>query len=435
MLARLLVGTILLFSAAAALAQDAAQAPYDLETVIDTALARHPTLQAGAREISAAEARVRQVQAHFRPQINAEAGYMRLQEGPSFTVEGMGTMEFGDPDNWTANLGLELPLYTGGKLESMREAARAGVRMTELGLTRRRQTVAINAARAFYRLLEANRMLPVITAQGEALQEVVRVAEAMAAEGVVANIDAMRAQVALTGAQASLEQLQADRAAARAMLVEAMGLPPGTPVEIAESQDTATVPELTRDQWQAAWDSRPDLHAIEAQKRAAQAQINIARSESKPQVGFFARSEFERATFYPETGTLSGGIVIRQKVSDGGATRQAVAEAEAKLDQLQAVEEQVKYGIAVQVQVAISNLRSAQARIEMVTPAVTLAEEALRLTQIGYANGVIPLTDVLQAQAALTKARADYEGALSSRRQAAAEYDYAMGRTTGEAAP
>jgi outer membrane protein TolC len=39
----------------------------------------------------------------------------------------------------------------------------------------------------------------------------------------------------------------------------------------------------------------------------------------------------------------------------------------------------------------------------------------------------MPLTDVLQAQAALTKTNADYEGALSALRQAMAELDYAMG--------
>ena len=119
--------------------------------------------------------------------------------------------------------------------------------------------------------------------------------------------------------------------------------------------------------------------------------------------------------------------MIRQKLSDGGASRQAVAEAQARLQQLEALEEQTKYGIAVEVQVAMSDVTSARARVDTTEPAVALAKEALRLTQVGYANGVMPLTDVLQAQAALTKASADYEVALSSLRQSLAELDYAMG--------
>ena len=321
----------------------------------------------------------------------------------------------------------------------MKAGAQAGVLMSEDQLERQRQTVAVNAARAYYRLLEANRMLPVIADQVKALTEVVRAATAMSEQGVVAKIDVMRAQVALIGAQGGLQDLQASRTAATAMLVETMGLAPGTALEIRETDATTKVPTLSAEPWQEAWAQRPDLRALAAQKRALQAQIDIARSDMKPQIGLFARSEFVRPTFYPETGTLSGGLVIRQKLSDGGASRQAVAEAQAHLQQLDSVEEQAKYGIAVQVQVAMSAVTSARSRVDTTGPAVTLASEALRLTQVGYQNGVMPLTDVLQAQAALTKTSADYEGALSALRQAMAELNYAMGNeaggSTAEAAP
>ena len=432
--ARHLVGSLLLLTAAVCSAQDKPTVTYDLAAVVATALEKHPSLQAGALEVTAAEARVRQAQAHFRPQINAEAGYTRLQDDPTFSVAGFGTMHFGAADNWTANLGIEYPLYTGGKLEGMRAGAQAGVRMSEVQLARQRQTVAVNAARAYYRLLEAKRMLPVIADQVKALTEVVRAATAMSEQGVVAKIDVMRAQVALVGAQGGLQELEASRAAAAAMLVETMGLPPGTSLEIKEADTPAQPPVLSAELWQRAWEQRPDLQALAAQRRALQAQVDIARSGLKPQIGLFARSEFERPTFYPETGTLSGGLMIRQKLGDGGATRQAVAEALARLQQLDAIEEQTKYAIAVQVQVAMSALTSAHSRVDTTTPAVALAREALRLTQVGYHSGVMPLTDVLQAQAALTKASADYEGALSALRQSRAELDYAMGSPEAPAA-
>jgi outer membrane protein len=426
-MARSLIVALLLLTAAVCSAQDKPTPVYDLPAVIKTALARHPSLQAGAFDVTAAQARVRQVQAHFQPQINAEAGYTRLQDDPSFTVQGFGTMRFGKTDNWTANLGVEYALYTGGRLEGMKSGAQAGVRMSEDQLERQRQTVAVNAARAYYRLLEANRLLPVITDQVKALEEVLRTALAMSEQGVVAKIDVMRAQVALIGARSALEDLKANRTAATALLVEAMGLPPGAPVQIVETATPAQVPASSGEPWQTAWQQRPDLHALAAQKRALQAQVQIAQSEMKPQIGLFARSEFERPTFYPDTGTLSGGIIIRQKISDGSAAHQAVVEAQARLDQLERLEEQLKYGIAVQVQVALSSVKSAQSRLETTEPAMALAKEALRLMQVGYTNGVTPLTDVLQAQAALTKASADYEGALSALRQSLIELQYAMG--------
>lgn len=426
-MARSLVLAFLLLTAALAYAQDQAAPVYDLDAVIKTALEKHPSLPAAAQEVAAAQARVRQVQAHFRPQINAEAGYIRLEEDPTFSVAGFGTMHFGKADNWTANLGVEYPLYTGGKLEGMKTGAQAGVQMSEEQLARQRQTVAVNAARAYYRLLEVQRMLPVLTDQVKALQEVVRDATAMFEQGTVAKVDVLRAQVALSGAQSSVTDLQANGAAARSMLVEALGLPPGSPLTIKETETALAAPTAADKPWEQAWQKRADLRVLEAQKQAVQAQLSIARSDQRPQIGLFARSEFERPTFYPETGTLSGGIVIRQNLFDGGASRQAVAEAQARLVQLDRAEEQLRYGIAVQVQVALSGLESARARLATTEPAVGLAKEALRLAQIGYANGVTPLTDVLQAQTALTKANADYEGARSALRQAWVELQYALG--------
>lgn len=419
----------LLLVAGTCLAQTAERPapPYDLATVVRQALAHHASLRAGEAEVAAAEARVRQVTAHFRPQLAAEAGYIRLEDEPSLSVDGMGAMTFGARDNWLASFGVEYPLSTGGKLEGLKSAAEAAAEMSRQDQQRRRQTVAVNAARAFYRLLEANRMLPVVAAQITALEEATRAAEAMAAQGVVAKIDVLRAQVALTGARQSLEQLRAAQESARAMLAETMGLAPGSPVEIREDETPVAPPELSREQWVAAWERRPELQNLAARRRALEAQLRVDRSARRPQVGLFAKAELERPTPYPDTGTFSGGIMLRQSLGDGGAAREAEAATRAQLQQLTALEEQLKYGIAVEVQVAISGLRSAQARVEMTAPAVELAREALRLAQLGYANGVTPMTDVLDAQAALTRASADYEGALSALRQARAEYEYAMG--------
>ena len=295
---------LLLLTAAVCFAQARPAPVYDLQTVIKTALEKHPSLQVGSLGVTAAQAQVRQAQAHFRPQVDAEAGYTRLQDRPSFDVEGFGTMVFGSQDNWTANIGVQYPLYTGGKLQGMKAGAQAGVRMSEEQLARQCQTVAVNAARAFYRLLEANRMVPVIADQVKALQEVLRTATAMNEQGVVPKIDTMRAQVALTGARSAQEDLQASCTAATAMLVEAMGLPPGSPVGLKEAAAPTQIPSLSGEPWQKAWQQRPDLKALEAQKCALQAQITIARSETKPQIGLFARSDFERPTFYPDDGHL-----------------------------------------------------------------------------------------------------------------------------------
>lgn len=416
-------------------AQEQQPRTYDLERVVATAVNNHSSLRVSAAEIAAARARTRQAAAHFRPQISAEGGYTRLEEAPSFTVGDMGTLTFGEEDNWNLALDMKYPLSTGGKLDAMVDGARAAVDMAEEDLLRREQTVAINAAQAYFRALEARRMIAVLREQITALEEAVRVASAMYDQEVVAKIDVLRPSVALGGARNALQQAETGYNVALAALAETMGLPPGTPLQIEETP-TEHAPTGSPDEaWEAAWQVRPEVQRLAARERAAQAQLHIARSQDRPQVGLWARSEFERQTFYPETGTLSAGVMVTQNISDGGASRAAVDEARARLEQLEAADEQLRYGIAVQVQVAIGEIESARERVDTTAGSVELAREALRLAQIGYRNGVTPMLDLLQAQAALTGAQMDHEGAVSALRQAYANFDYAMGYVVGRRSP
>jgi len=432
MLRRVSVVTLILIAGVAGAQQEQAPQTYDLQRVVETAVNNHSSLRVSAAEVAAAQAKTRQAAAHFRPQISGEAGYTWLEEAPSFTIPGMGTLTFGEQDNWNLALDMKYPLSTGGKLEGMVEGARAAVDMAEDDLQRQEQTVAINAAQAYFRALEARRMITVLEEQITALEEAVRVSSAMYDQEVVAKIDVLRPSVALTGAQNSLQQTRTSYNSALAALAEAMGLPPGTPLQIEESESEHASTGSPDEAWEAAWNLRPEVAKLDARMRAARAQLRIARSQNRPQVGLWARSEFERQTFYPETGTLSAGVMVTQNISDGGAASAAADEARARLEQLEAADEQLRYGIAVQVQVAIGEIQSAQERVDTTASAVELAREALRLAQVGYQNGVTPMLDLLQAQAALTKALMDHEGALSALRQAYANFDYAMGYVVGE---
>lgn len=428
------IGVILTFLVAvAACAQEAEQVPvYNLQQVVRTALESHSSLRMSAGEVLAARAQVGQVAAHFRPQISAQAGYTLLEEAPSFSMPNMGTLVFGEEDNWTLNLGLQFPLYTGGKLEAMKSGAQAAVAMADEDLQRQRQTVANNAAQAYFRALEARRMIGVLQEQTTMLEEAVRVASAMYEQEVVAKIDMLRPTVALGGARNALSEVQTGYHTALAALVETMGLPPGTVIDIEETPLDHPAPGAPDEEWQLAWQLRPEVRNLQAQQAAVRAQLAIARSQLRPQVGLWARSEFERPSFYPETGTLSGGLMVTQTLTDGGASRAAVREAKARQEQLKAADEYLRYGIAVQVQVTISQIENARKRADTAASTLELAREALRLAQVGYANEVSTMLDVLQAQAAQTAAAADYEGAMSAVRQAYAEYDYAMGRIVDE---
>ena len=400
---------------------------YDLKRVVETALANYPGLAAAAEDTAAARAQVGQAVAAARPKLDAKFGYTRLQDDPSFTVPGFGTLVFGERNNYQAEVDLQVPVYTGGLLEGMKDRAKAGEDAALKTEERRRQEVAANAAKAYFQALSAQRMIGVMEGQVKALQESHRAAKAMFEAGTVAKLDVLRPEVALAAGEDGLRQAQSGYDVALASLANAIGLAPGAPLELAADAVTLPIPEDVGAARKTALDQRPELAQLAANRRAALASETMARSGKKPQVGVFARNEFKRPTTYPDTGDWSVGVQLTQNLFDGGAVDAQSAEAAARIRQLDDRQRELRNGIALEVTAALLNAYSARDRIATTSKAVAAAEEALKLAQVGYANAVTPMLDVLQAQAALTRARADAENAAYDYNVAAIGVASAMG--------
>ncbi len=400
----------------------------DLLDCVRSALERHPALQAAAWDVKATRAKVDQAVAMRRPKLNSEWGYVRTEKDPYFDIQGMGTIVFGEKSNYYGKVELEVPIYTGGALEAMAERARHETRASSENLQRQRQIIAAEAARAYYRALTARRLIGVMEAQVRALQEALRVARAMYDQGIVAKLDVLRPEVALSAAKDMLRKTQNGYQVALQALRHAVGLPVNAEVEPREAEVQLPVPEDIYKARTLAWANRPEIRQLEAYRQAALAGARAARAQDLPQIGVRLTWDAQRTTLMPMYGDWIVGVVIKQKIFDGKLADSQVKEALAQADKLQAKLAELRSGIAVEVSNAILNVQSARDRVETTAKAVAAAEEAYRLALLGYRNQVTPMLDVLQAQAALTKARADHEIALYDLNVAIVDAYLAMGR-------
>ena len=88
-----------------------------------------------------------------------------------------------------------------------------------------------------------------------------------------------------------------------------------------------------------------------------------------------------------------------------------------------AVQEQNKHSlrqkeldILSQIDLAWVEINDSEAQVTARYKAQTLAKETLRLSQVGYREGVTPQLDLLEAQTNLTSARRDYSQSLYNHR-------------------
>jgi outer membrane protein TolC len=424
---RFVIAIMGLLIAALAMAQEPAPPTYDLQAVVRRTLEANPDIRAAEQAVETARTKVEQAKAEGRPSVTAQAGYTQLQSDPSFTVPGLGTIVFGKTDNPFANVGAQWPLYTGGMIENMIKASRFGVDAAGQSFQRRRQERAAEAAVAYYQALSAGQMVGVMEAQVEALREAVRVATALQDQGIVAKVDVLRPTAELESARAQLVQAENGQRLALTNLKRIMNLPMEEEIALQPAEPGLTVPDSIRTAIDGALASRPEMAELQAYRDALKAQAAAARGERRPHVGLQAQYDFERMSTYPEMGNWSVGIGISQSLFDGGRSKAKEAELASQASELEAKEEALKQGIAMQVTNGLLTVRSADERLKATAAALATAEEAHRMAQVSYRNQVLTITDVLVAQTALTAARAQHALAQFDRQAAEIGLHLALG--------
>jgi outer membrane protein len=280
-------------------------------------------------------------------------------------------------------------------------------------------------------VLRAREAVTVREAALTSTREHLRVATELREAELRPKIDVVRAEVQVKEAEELLERARNQVAVAEAALAQAMGLNPAQNA-VAPSQNilpSPILPETPDAAQERAISQRAELVQLRAAEQSAVAGVDAAASGLRPTVGLSAELTAERFTTMPETGDWSVMIGARWPISDAGETRARKREAQAQRDAISAQFEQIRNGVALEVQQAWLDLQSARRRESVAVVAVDQARESVRLAEEGYAAEVYPLSDLLDARAQLTAAEVRLVDARYEVRQAQERLLLAMGES------
>jgi outer membrane protein TolC len=300
-----------------------------------------------------------------------------------------------------------MPLYTGGMIEGYAEQAQAYLRAARQGDVLARQQVIFDVLRAYEGVHTARAYQDVAQKGRLAAEDYVKTINSLLKGGVVVKSDLLSAQVHLEDVK--VQQTQAENAVQQALdqLHLLLGMPLATPLEVAGSVEVRPLEGKLADYQDEALKSNPGLAALRGQLDAAQAAVKVARAGKYPQAGLMARFDTNDPNLGFEANSYTVGGQLSWQLFDGGVTNGAIQRAQGVRDELAAKLSRAENGIAYQVADAWRHADEAQRRVTARELAVSQSEEAQRLVEKRYANGVTTITELLAAQAQLDKARAD----------------------------
>ena len=284
------------------LALAAASFPLTLEQAIDMALRDNSQVIIAEKEADAAREDKKSALTGFLPKLTLEASYTRLDEVPVLTMpeELSGFMPeegipMGDDDNYAITLGLQQPIFMGGKIYHGYKAAKAGAEAKMARANQQRAETAVAVSEAYYGVVKAHLFLINIQNARERMDAHLEQIEAMYEEGLLSRNDLLKTRVA--SSEIDLMMIQAENAvsASRLGLNFTLNLPQDTVLTL-EPDTAAPDPELPDLEAgiEKALERRPDILAVEKGSEAADAGVKAAWGSLSPDIVGIFNYQYQR---------------------------------------------------------------------------------------------------------------------------------------------
>ena len=422
--------------AATAAAQDRSNY-YTLDKAISQALENSYKLKARNERIEQATDIMKQARADFLPKLGTAYSYNRLSEPPisrSSTLFGTNIpLVVGTEDNYRWTWFLRQPLFTGFALTSSYRLAELGIDQSQLESALEKLDLVLRVKEAYFNILGADKAVEVAETTVESLTQTVKVARSFFEVGMIPINDVLKAEVELASAEQSLVRGRNLAQTTRSNFNTVLVRPVNAPVEV----EDILVYKPEEGQYDTlekkAFDNRPEIKILDVNILQADQQIRLAKSKYYPEISFTYQyiSEGDEAAVkgsrYVDANHWEALVVANWTFWEWGKTYFAGREKESLKRQLTETKADVEDGIRLQVKQAVLDLDSSAKNIPTTQKGVDAGEENLRVNAERYKAQVSTITDLLDAQTLLARARLDYYRALYDHNLAKARLDRAVG--------
>jgi outer membrane protein TolC len=412
-----------------------------LDQAMATAIRNNPGLKAADAQIEIAEAGVLKSASGFLPKVTVSETWSKTDNplmvfGTKLNQEIVSQGDFNpsvmnQPEaisNYNTRIGVTQPVFNGGKEYVGRAQAKLARDASLQERERARQETVYNVIRAYYGVLLAKEHHKVALQSIETSAANLKLAEARYKAGAVLQSDLLRAKVQYAEVREMLTRSENGMKLAAAGLNFAMGVPQTASYEITGSLSPQELQAGIDESISQAAAKRPDLIAMDLNRRNAEKSVAQARTDYLPSLNLMGQVDWNSERIAGDDARSWAVMAVFQwNLFDGLVTRSKVKEAAATSSRMKSLEEQTRAAAQLQVRQAYYSMTASLERMAATASSVQEAEEGLRIVQKRYETGMTPFVDVLGAENALIRARTNGLQAVYDNNIAAAELKLAVG--------
>ena len=396
------------------LACGAFAAPQDkltLKQCVDLILAQSDQVKMAAESVTGAELRIAESKSLYWPTASLSANYLRNSFFGSFKfpMDGKDVLiKFGLANSYRAALAVNGVIFSWGRVARTVDMSRAGLSLAQDGVDMAKHMLGYQVVPIFFGTVFFREAIQVLEENRKAFQKRLVIMTERYKAGLASSFETSLIQVQMASLESQKIDFENNIAKFRIAFNALAGRPEEAPFEPDARLEFQAASYRRDDLLKEAAANRVEFRQVEQQVSLNQVSLNLARTANKPTVAAAFNYEF-RNGFMPVVeeihGNWTAALTVSYPAFDGFRAKTQVAQAESTLKQAEFRRGDVEKSVTIEIESALSDLKTAERKLDIEKIKIKQAEDALRIAEERFQSGLLSATDLVDAQNAVESAR------------------------------
>ena len=312
---------------------------------------------------------------------------------------------------------LTQPLYMGGKIRAYDRITRLAQEAAGEQYTMQEQDLLVSVDEGYWRIVALQSKKKLAESFLTTVKKLDGDVDKLIAEGMATKADGLSVKVKVNEAEVAMIQVDNGLALSRMALAQICGLPMDANFTLEDETEDVSAdgalqmsislqPNADRDfAVETALAHRAEIRALDIAAQVKREEVKVARSEYMPNLALTAGYLVSNPNVFNGfekkfNGMWSAGVVLKVPIVTWGDRIYKVRQAKAEAAMAETRVDEVREKITLQVNQNKQKMQEAQRRLSTALRSQEQADENLRMANLGMREGVIPVSNVLQAQTA-----------------------------------
>ena len=313
---------------------------------------------------------------------------------------------------WAGAILLTQPVFMGGAIVAMNKLADAGEELAANSAEAKRQATLYHIDQAYWQVVSLRHKQKLAQGYLDLVKKLDGDVQKMIKEGVATRSDGLSVSVKVNEAEMAMLKVSDGLTLSKMLLCQLCGIPVDEQIVLAEEEtDNLEMVEVTpQADFQQAVENRPELKMLQNMVDMGKQTTNILKAGNLPQVlltgGYMVSNPNVFNGFEKKfAGVWNVGVLVRVPIWNWGDVAYKVRAAKGATTIATLQKEEAREKIELQVNQSAFQVSEANKKLEMAKASIERANENLRTANLGFSEGVISSTTVMEAQTAWLQAQ------------------------------